>query len=114
MSYFYDYLGKDQDLLVESDVPRPDLLEWAYWREIDADEAARIIHTREPELPSAAAPNPEPPPAVETETATTADESTTGDHEVEGDAPASAPDVVTSEPEAKKSTPRKASAKKAA
>lgn len=40
MSYFYDYLGDDQDLLVESEEPRPDLLEWAYWREITADEAA--------------------------------------------------------------------------
>ncbi|MFE3052364.1 hypothetical protein [Nocardia sp. NPDC059239] len=39
MSYFYDYLGTDQDLLVESDVPRPDLLEWAYWRQITEQEA---------------------------------------------------------------------------
>ncbi|MGW5519994.1 hypothetical protein [Nocardia africana] len=36
MPYFYKYLGDDQDLVVESEDPRPDLLEWAYWTEIDA------------------------------------------------------------------------------
>jgi hypothetical protein len=37
--YIYEYLGEDQDLVVESDEPRPDLLEWAYWREIPAPAA---------------------------------------------------------------------------
>ncbi|WP_068059382.1 hypothetical protein [Nocardia xishanensis] len=36
MSYCYKYLGDDQDLVVESDEPRPDLLEWAYWAEVPA------------------------------------------------------------------------------
>ncbi len=36
MPYFYEYRGDDQDLVVESDEPRPDLLEWAYWEQVDA------------------------------------------------------------------------------
>ncbi|MFF4027001.1 hypothetical protein ACFYY5_29550 [Nocardia elegans] len=56
MPYFYEYQGDDQDLIVESDVPRPDLLEWAYWAQIDA-----------PAKPAPSPkPAPEPEPAPET------------------------------------------------
>lgn len=40
MAHFYDYTGGDKDWIIESDEPRPDLLEWRWWREISADEAA--------------------------------------------------------------------------
>ncbi|WP_280389803.1 hypothetical protein [Nocardia wallacei] len=40
MPYFYEYTGGDQDLVVESDEPRPDLLEWAYFRQVDAPAIA--------------------------------------------------------------------------
>ncbi|WP_280196248.1 hypothetical protein [Nocardia farcinica] len=40
MAHFYDYIGGDKDWIIESDEPRPDLLEWAWWKEISADEAA--------------------------------------------------------------------------
>ncbi|WP_063023828.1 hypothetical protein [Nocardia niwae] len=67
MPYFYEYQGDDQDLVVESDEPRPDLLEWAYWSEIPAptkqaapkvDKDVPIVAHKDDE------PEPKPEPAV--------------------------------------------------
>ncbi|MBF6538169.1 hypothetical protein [Nocardia farcinica] len=43
-------MGDDQDLLIESDEPRPDLLEWAYWAEISETDARKA--TPQPEKPA--------------------------------------------------------------
>ncbi len=40
MPFFYEYTGDDQDLVVESAEPRPDLLEWASWKQVDAPAKA--------------------------------------------------------------------------
>jgi hypothetical protein len=55
--YFYEYQGDDQHLVVESDEPRPDLLEWAYWSEIPAPTKPKAASKPEPE------PTPDPEPA---------------------------------------------------
>ncbi|WP_043654355.1 hypothetical protein [Nocardia thailandica] len=52
MPYFYRYLH-DPDWVIESEDPRPDLLDWAWWTEIPA--------------PAKPKPAPVPPPAPESE-----------------------------------------------
>lgn len=63
MPHFYEYTGDDQDLLVESDEPRPDLLEWAYFREISEDDARKRKPEAEPEKPAEEKPQQESPAA---------------------------------------------------
>ncbi|MBF6358196.1 hypothetical protein IU449_27240 [Nocardia higoensis] len=70
--HYYRYLHGGR--VIESETPRPDLLEWAYWREVTADEAGAQGKSVQPE-PTAdpvtvtveGAPEPQPvaePPAA--------------------------------------------------
>ncbi|MFC4128915.1 hypothetical protein [Nocardia rhizosphaerae] len=57
MPHFYRYLH-DPSWVIESEEPRPDLLEWAWWTEIEAPAKPKPEPAPEPE------PEPEPEPAA--------------------------------------------------
>lgn len=62
--HYYRYLHDGR--IIESDEPRPDLLEWAYWSEVDAPAKAKLEPV-EPEGPveaPAVEPEPEAKPAA--------------------------------------------------
>ncbi|WP_280412543.1 hypothetical protein [Nocardia asiatica] len=53
--HYYQYLH-DPDFVIESEEPRPDLLEWAYWSEIDAPVKSKPAPKPEPESEPVAKP----------------------------------------------------------
>ncbi|MBF6326583.1 hypothetical protein IU451_29225 [Nocardia cyriacigeorgica] len=93
--HYYQYLH-DPAWVIASEEPRPDLLAWAYWSEVDGPAKAKPAPVSEPE----------PDRLVEPEVAAEPDEPADEQESV----------VVDLEPEAKpaakKSAPRKAPAKK--